>query len=143
MPIEKSHEHFVHIEGLRQLRRLIRPPSNLLAKPWHNAMTDLKEAGERVARRHAPVRTGYLLSKIKSAIQKKAMPMWAAIRVRARRRSHGYPRGFEYPRLLEYSPKHGHKGWFNPPIRSLWGSRARLALTKAGKEIARRWRRGY
>ena len=134
---------FIYIEGLNELRRLLKSRSTWVGKPWKDAMTEMAEIGEKVARRNAPYRSGLLESKIYSAVQKKPMPMWVAVRSRAKRRSRGYPRGFAYDRLLEYSPRYGHMGWFMVRIRAIWDARAAPILNKAAREIERKWNWGF
>ena len=132
-----------YIEGLAELRRLINPPSELMAEPWRDAMDALAAAGQAAAQAAAPRgATGQLRVKIFGRVQRKPMPMWVAIRARAKRKSRKYPRGYPYPRLLEVSAKHGHKGWFTAPLMSAMVGRAEQELAKAGDAIQRRWATG-
>lgn len=131
----------VHIEGLRELRRLLTPARNLYAKPWSDGMRDLASRGGLAAQRGAPVGTGNLQSRIRTAVQRSPFPSWIAIRNRAVRRSRAYPQGFPYPRLLAFSAKHGHKNWLMRAVMPVWG-RAEATLNRAGNEIAKRWQGG-
>jgi hypothetical protein len=62
------------------------------------------------------------------------------VNVTARSRSKKYPRGYRYPRLLEYSSKSGHQRWFRGSIKP-----AQLALSRrveaAKRHIAQVWAR--
>lgn len=141
----------VSVEGLRGLRRLLTPPDELLADPWKTAMIFLAESGEGKAKAGAPVATGRLREKVGGRVQKKPMPMWVAIRARGLRKARAgatsrsaayYRRGYPYPRLLNYSPKHGHRFWFDTAVSPMLAT-ADEALEKAGDEIARLWATKY
>ena len=136
-------DQFAYIEGLSELRHLLKPPDELVAEPWRQAMTELADQGAEGGIGAAPYRTGKLKSKIFARVQKRPFPMWAAVRSRVRskgKRGTKYPRGYDYGRLLEYSPKHNHAGWFG---RSVWPrliGAADAVLTRAGNEVAKRWK---
>ena len=133
---------FAHIEGLNELRRLISPIDALVATPWKMAMTQIAEDAANAARANAPIgRTGHLKAKIYAKVQKSDMPRWAAVRSRGTRKSLKYPRGYPYPRLLNYSAKHGHQGWFDNAITPVF-AKAAAALAIAGNEIIKIWSRG-
>lgn len=130
-----------YVEGLKELRRILRPPDELLAEPWKRAMTNLSEAGGQAALNAAPVKSGLLRRKIYAKVQKKPFPQWAAARARGTRKSAKYPKGYPYPRLLEFSQRHGHKGWFTTAVQQAW-NQADAVLAKAGNEIQEIWKRG-
>ncbi len=134
----------VTLEGLQALRKLLNPPDELLAAPWKGAMASLVDFGAMFGRTQAPKgRTGKLQRNIKPKVQNKPLPMWAAVRSRGtRKRSKTYPRGYPYPRLLNYSPKHGHEGWFDRGVIEPVIGKADLVLAQAATEIARKWERG-
>lgn len=131
----------VDIKGLKELRALLNPSHELYAKPWTEGMQSFAEEGAREARGGAPVLSGKLLLSIRPAVQKKPVPLWAAIRVPARRRSPAYPQGFPYPRLLAFSRKHNHRDWLikavGPMIRGIPSK-----LNAIANDIARKWERG-
>ena len=132
----------VYIEGLKELRRLLTPPDELLAEPWKKAMDVLAAKAQEAARAAAPVgQTGVLKARIYAKVQKKPFPLWLAVRSRGVRKSAAYPRGYPYPRLLEYSGKHQHKGWFTSAVQSAWAM-ADTMLAQAGDEIEKKWVRG-
>ena len=127
-------------KGLKELHALLVPGNALLERPWKAAMEALAEAGAEAARQAAPVgKTGQLKAGIYARVQKGTFPKWVAIRSRAKRKSPKYPRGYPYPRLLEYSAKHGHKGWFSTAIEGAWGQKAESVLAEASNEIAKIW----
>lgn len=121
----------IEVKGLKELRRLLGP--NLYSKPWADGMNDLARAGAVAARGGAPVRTGRLLLSIKPAVSRAPFPTWAAVRVRAKS-----PRGFPYPRILAFSPKHGHKDWLIRAVGPVW-TEATETLRKIGEAIVRIW----
>ncbi len=134
-------QQFAYIEGLASTRRLIKPADDLIAAPWRTAMTDLAESGAAAGVSAGPSRSGRLRSRIYARVQQKAFPMWAAVRSRGARRSKAYPKGFAYPRLLEYSQKHGHAGWFSGSVEPRLIGQSEAILSVAADEVERRWSR--
>ncbi len=134
-------QQFAFIEGLDSTRRLIKPADDLIAAPWRGAMTDLAQSGAAAGVSAGPGRSGRLRSRIYARVQQKPFPMWAAVRSRGSRRSKAYPKGFAYPRLLEYSQKHGHAGWFSRAVEPRLIGAAEGALATAASEVERRWSR--
>ena len=132
---------FAEIEGLKELQKKISPPSELLVAPWKEAMANLVEAGVKSGRVGGPRRSGLLISKIYGGIQKKPMPMWGAVRSRAKRKSRAYPRGYSYPRLLNYATKWGHRGWFDRAVIEPTMRLAGNVLEAAARAIGQRWER--
>lgn len=131
----------VQVRGLRELQRTLKG-NQLYAEPFRETMQAIGQAGEAVAARSAPKgRTGRLEAQITHAIQKRPLPLWAAIRSRARRRSRKYPRGYVYGRLLNFSLKHGHRGWFTEPLKRLAGQ-VQPYLRAAAAKIEQKWRTG-
>lgn len=126
-------------DGLAKLQRLIRGDV-LFAKPWSDGMEDLAKKGGGAARSHAPFRSGKLQASIQHAVQKKPFPTWAAVRVSAKTRSSKYPSGYPYPRLLAFSPKHGHKDWLLRAVHPVWTNVA-VTLDRIAAGIARNWMR--
>lgn len=133
----------VYLEGLQALQKLLQPIDALVIEPWHRAVLGLVEFGERSGKSGAPRREGKLQSKIKSAMSKrKDLRAWGAVRsrgVNTKSKSSQYPRGYPYPRLLNYSRKHGHTGWFDRGVIEPVMARAGGALDKAADEITKKW----
>jgi len=127
----------VRIEGLAALQRKLRKDV-LLAPPLKDAMTATVTDTVQLVERAAPRGSGRLAASITHRIDARPVPTWARVAVTARRRSRAYPRGFAYPRLLEYSSKSGHQGWFRGTF-----SPARAALKRhveeARRQIERIW----
>lgn len=137
MPIKLD----VEIKGLKQIQRKL-SGNELYAEPFKDLMSAIGQRGENIAATSAPHgRTGQLEIKISHAVQKKPLPLWVAIRSRARRRSKKYPRGYPYGWLLERAPKYGHFGWFSQPLKRLAGQVGPL-LNGAAREIERKWGSG-
>ena len=128
----------VSIEGLRSLQKML-ATRDWYAKPWHDGMTTLASKAGLAAQKGAPVATGYLQSRIRTAVQKKPFPTWIAIRNQARRRRKGGGGGYPYPRLLAFSPKHHHRDWLIKAVQSIWKSDS--TLNAIAKDIAREWGR--
>lgn len=146
----KAGEELAYIEGYDTLRRLLNPPDALIAAPWKEAMTELADEGAKLGVSGAPSRSapvppkgygGPVRNKIKAAVMKGAFPKWAAVRVRAKQRSAKYPKGYDYPRLLEYSDKHGRAGWFDRAAVAPIGQKVDATLTNAANKIAEKWGR--
>lgn len=146
----------VKVTGLKELLRVIDPPTNLYGEPWKAGMVSLAQRGESLEKATAPYRTGYLQRHIKGVVQKSPLPKWVAIRSRGvsqqakygktgRRlkatkilRTAKYPKGFPYPRLLEFSPKHHHQGWFSN-VRGAIASGLDATLSQISTGIIRKW----
>lgn len=122
----------LEVTGLSELRRLLSPPESLYAEPWRRGMTDLGTSLRSAALAAAPARSGRLRASVRMSIQKKPFPNWLAVRLGARRR--GYP----YPRLLEFSGKHHHRGWLQNSARGPLAA-IDMTLNRIGHEILRRW----
>ena len=122
----------IHVEGLAQLIKVLTPPENLYAGPWARGMRALGTQAGLAAQRGAPVDTGYLQSRIRTAVQNRPFPTWIAIRSRAQRR--GYP----YPRLLAFSPKHGHRDWLINALKPVIAGSEHV-LNRIAQEIERKW----
>lgn len=101
----------IQVEGLAALQRKLRKEV-LLAPPLKYAMTAGTEDAARIVMSRAPRASGRLAASVTTRMDKRPVPTWGRVSVTARRRSKKFPRGFRYPRMLEYSAKSGHKGWF-------------------------------
>jgi hypothetical protein len=135
MPIKVS----IEVQGLARLQRKLRKEV-LLAPPLAEAMTAGLADAVRIVESRAPRRTGRLAASVTSRLQQKPVPTWGRVSVTARSRSKKYPRGYRYPRLLEYSAKSGHRRWFRDAIKP-----AQVALSRhveaAKRSIERIWAR--
>jgi len=133
MPIRVN----VQIEGLAALRRKLRKDV-LLAPPLQAAMAATVGDAVQLVERAAPRRSGRLAASITHRIDARPVPTWGRVSVTARRRSRAYPRGYRYPRLLEYGAKSRHQRWFRGTINP-----ARTALRRhvesASRYIERVW----
>lgn len=133
------------IEGLNKLRRRLSPPESLYAQPWRDGMTEIAEAMQTAAVRAAPVRTGKLRDSIRTVIQRKPFPQWIATRVKARgplrmSKKKGKRGRYPYPKLLEFSKRHGHFGWLRNSVGPVIEG-AERELDKIGARIADAWGR--
>lgn len=123
----------IEIEGYAALMRKLRPPENLYAKAWRDAMEEVGRLGAEQARKTAPRgATGNLVAGISYKVQKSPVPRYVVIKNTTRRKK------YSYPTLLEYSPKHHHFGWMRKAIDQVM-SRADQILSKAARAIERKW----
>lgn len=129
----------IEVKNLNETRKFL-ASRNWLDQSWRRGLEGFASRAGLAAQRGAPVQTGHLQGKIRTAVQKKSFPTWIAIRSRAVTRSRAYPSGYPYPRLLAFSAKHGHKDWLINAVRPIWNS-AGDALNKIGADIARNWSR--
>jgi hypothetical protein len=127
----------VRVEGFTQLVRKLR--TDVLLAP---ALTSAMQAGiqdaARIVEGRAPKRSGRLAASIQTNIDKHPVPTWARVQVTARSRSKKYPRGYRYPRLLEYSAKLHHERWFRGSITPAKSAMARH-VEAAKRTIERIW----
>ena len=133
MPIRVS----IQVEGLANLQRKLRADV-LLAPPLTSAMTAGLQDAVRIVEHAAPRRTGRLAASVTYRLQQKPVPTWGRVNVTARSRSKKYPRGYRYPRLLEYSSKYGHSRWFRGTITPAKQALARR-VEAAKRSIDRIW----
>lgn len=140
----------VSLDGMDELRRLLRPIDDLVAQPWRHAMVALVELGRATGQAQAPISSGArrvsgrmrqpgrLRQNVRVGLSRNIFPGWAAVRSRGTTSSRNY-KSYPYPRLLNYSQKHGHTGWFDRLIIEPVMSRAGAALDQALNEIERNW----
>lgn len=152
----------VRVLGMKELLHILTPPTNLYGQPWKQGMEGLARYGKSVAEQVAPIggpgdhgrgHPGFLKRHLKGAVQKSPLPKWVAIRSRGvrtaqfsqliakRKTTSRWPRGYPYPRLLEFSPKHHHQGWFEK-IRGPIQGFADKVLSQISVGILERWSRG-
>ena len=134
----------ITINGLKELRKLLTPPENLYGGAWRSGMTSIVSRTGLAAQRAAPVGSGAdphigrLQGSVRTRMDKRPFPMWAVVSVTGRTRSKKYPRGYPYPRLLEFSPKHGRQSWLINAAGTVWRG-AEQVLGRIGDAIARQW----
>ncbi len=121
----------LHIEGLAELLRKLSPE---LYQPAGKAMLkEISEAAAGAARAGAPRERGKLAGSITGKVNTGAKPAWAAVKVAALN-----PRGYSYPRLLEFSPKHHHRNWLKSAVDRARGAFA-AAIGRAASAVERKW----
>ena len=133
MPVRMN----IQIEGLAALQRKLRKDV-LLAPPLRSAMSATVEDAARLVTSRAPRATGRLATSVTTRLDKRPIPTWGRVSVTARRRSKKFPRGFRYPRMLEYSPKSPHQRWFRGAVIPAKSALARH-VEGAKRAIERIW----
>lgn len=117
------------LEGAEQLLGLLKA-GDFIYKPVKKALAKVGQAGKGAAQRSAAVRTGLMRSKISYRVNtRKKEPRFVAISARA-----VSPQGRSYPRILEFSSRHGHKGWMLGAIQSIRGD-INASMGDAASEI--------
>lgn len=101
-------------------------------------MNDIAKKSRLSAIAGAPMRSGKLKASIRERIQKKPFPTWIAVDAQARGRRGGNRSNYPYPRLLEYSSKHGHAGWLSNALNKVWRN-VETDLNRIADAIARKW----
>lgn len=120
----------VEVTGLQQLLPRI-DGDRLLRKPISKLFSSIGRRGREHGRQVAPRATGKLAASMTHRVSPKPIPTFVAIVNTARNKS-----GVSYPRILEYSPKHGHKGWLSTALKALMG-RIRPEIDEAARDIER------
>lgn len=119
------------IEGLDKILAKTKPE---LYEPSAKAMLgEIAAAGARSARAGAPRLKGKLRGSISPKTNGGPKPLWAVVKVGAVN-----PRGYSYPRLLEFSRKHGHANWLKSAVERAQGAFT-SAATKAARAVERKW----
>lgn len=121
----------VRVEGLEELLAKLTP--ELYEAAGKQALKEIADAGAQSARGGAPRMSGKLAGSVRPKVNPGAKPAWAAVTVGALS-----PRGYSYPRLLEFSPKHHHQNWLKSAIDRAKGSFAG-AVGKAASMIERKF----
>jgi hypothetical protein len=127
----------LQIEGLAALQRKLRKEV-LLAPPLRSAMNATVEDAARIVVSRAPRASGRMAASVTTRLDKREVPTWGRVSVTARRRSKKYPRGFRYPRMLEYSSKSKHQRWFRNAVIPAKTALARH-VEAAKRHIERIW----
>jgi hypothetical protein len=129
----------IRVEGLAELQRKLRKEV-LLAPPLKHAMrSTIREAAELVTSR-APRASSRMATSVTHRVDARPVPTWGRVSVPARRRSRKHPRGYRYPRWLEYSSKSPRRGWFRQAVIPARGILARH-LEAAKRYIESVWSR--
>lgn len=125
----------IQLVGLRRVLRAT-DPEYLLGHPVREVLDEIASQGADRARSVGPRgETGQLTARITHRVSPADIPRWAVVKTDARSR-----RGYSYPRLLEFSGKHGHRDWLRKAVLS--GSRGlRGAVNQLGRLLKERWRR--
>ena len=122
----------IAVDGLPQLRRKLKA-DEAYAEEWHDCLEDIAKAAVAAGARVAPRgKTGKTASSMTYKLSAKTTVMSARVVNTARNK--GYP----YPKLLEYSPKHGHQRWLLHALDSIRGH-VTATLNGVGRRIERRW----
>ncbi len=106
---------------------------DLYAEPWTDAMKTVAHLGEQYAIQSAPLLSGKTIAKMSSKVQNKPVPLYAVIKTTARS-----PKGYRYPRLLEFAAKWHHKGWMRNAIKNSANAWPAI-MNKAAQQIAAKW----
>lgn len=139
----------VTLSGWRELAEHLKPPEDLYADPWRQAVEEMAEVGYTAALARAPIgeeprgnyRPGQTALRMQKKMQRRKVPNWAVVKTTANR--NGYP----YPRLTNFSPyaqsryrtgTNVHRYWFTNAIKRVDQALSGI-LQKAGDEIERRW----
>jgi hypothetical protein len=132
----------VQVQGFRELAARLEPNS-LLGSAIRKLLTRVGQQGRASARSMAPRRTGRLAASISSDVGGRlrftSVPSFAAVRAKAVRTT-GRRAPFNYGKLLEFSPRHGHKGWLKAAMERSLGNLNSL-VGDAAKDIEARFKR--
>lgn len=133
----------IRVEGITQLQRKLRKEV-LLAPPLREAMQATVVEAAQLVEARAPrgpgAHGGTMAASVTHRLDARPVPTWGRIAVTARRRSRKFPRGFAYPRLLEYGPKSRRRGWFRGALIPAQGVLARH-IERAKRHIEAIWSR--
>ena len=121
----------VTVEGLSELLAKLTP--ELYQEAGKAMLKEIADAGATSARSGAPRMSGKLGGSIKPKVNPGAKPAWAAVKVGALS-----PRGYPYPRLLEFSPRHHHANWLKSAMDRASGAFS-SAVGKAASTIEGKW----
>lgn len=122
----------VIVEGLDELLAKLKP--ELYETAGKGALKDIAEAAAQSARAGAPRMSGKLASSISPKVNASPKPLWAAVKVGALSQ-----RGYPYPRLLEFSPKHKRQNWLKSAVDRARGAFSG-AVAKAAGIVEGKWR---
>lgn len=100
--------------------------------PMKTALRSVGKAGSASVSSHAPRETGRLAASVTSHVNDIPAPRFVAIVVKATNQ------GFPYPRLLEFSAKHGHKGQLMAAVKAITGQ-IHSAVNAAAAQMKANW----
>ena len=139
------------IDGWDKLKKLLNGSDPFYALPWIDALGEASELAQKAIEEYAP---GSQQGKVKTAMQKRPVPLWARARVPNRIRGKARDgRPFRVLGALHGSKRVKYNFRSGPHSGELtfgWFDKARDAvmnkiwplLTKAEREIEKRWNRG-
>jgi hypothetical protein len=140
VPVGKVH---VRLENFAEIKAKVRDGGeSMYGDPMEDAMVVIGDTAVHDARQ---VASGFRVSgqnaeKIRYAVAPtRPFPTWVKVEAYASRKSRRYPRGYKYPRLLNYGPKSRHRGWLTNAIVALQPAAKRL-LEAVGRAIELKWR---
>ena len=126
----------VEVQGLRELVARLNP-DRLLSRAIKKAMSEVGKEGRAQAKAIAPRRTGRLAGSITYKLSRPLpltdIPRGVAVVIKARN-----PRGYAYPRRLEFDPRSRHRNWFLGAMEAARGKFEGL-LRSAARDIERRF----
>jgi hypothetical protein len=123
----------VKLTGWPRLIRKCRG-NELIGPPLRRALEEMATDAQDRARAVGPLgATGLLRASISHKLDPKPVPRWAAVIDSAKS-----PRGYRYPKLLEFSRRWGHFDWLRKAV--LYSRRTnRAAMTDLKRKILERW----
>ncbi len=119
----------IQLEGVERLHRAL-DSDRLITKPAKKALAEIGKIGKSEAKGGAPRLSGKLSSSIGYRVESHAS--YVKVNVTARRGS------VSYPRILEFSGKYGHKGWFMTQLKDV-GRWASKVLNDFADDIEKAW----
>lgn len=129
----------LEVQGIGDLgRKAQQAPEEVIAEPWSEAMESIGALGEAFATRAAPIGSGRTVALMYHRTQSKPIPLWTRVGTHAKRQSRKYPRGYAYPRRLNFDPNSRYKGWFDKAMEATKRA-AQQILDKAARKMERRW----
>lgn len=125
----------IKVLNLPEIRRKLRA-ENLYAGPWAEGMEEIGVLAQHFAVAGAPLGegpgAGGTIAEMFHKVGGGKIPLSVKVGTRRRRR------GFAYPRLLNYSPKHGNMHWLDKAIARAWPSVSRI-LDRVGERVRKQW----
>jgi hypothetical protein len=125
----------VTVSGAEELMAKLAP--ELYADELAEGMAELGARAVEVARSVAPVgETGRLRDRLQYRLSDQRPPRFVVVKTDARS-----PRGYPYPRRLEFERKSRHRNWLLKAMRGALEEFGTL-LESVADRVERRWRRG-
>lgn len=107
----------------------------LIGKPIRRIFSKLGIQGKQAAKSMAPKATGRLSASITTRMSGRAVPKFVAVLVKATN-----SRGYSYPKLLEFSFRHGHRNWLLTAFQGAMGG-LHSFMNDAAKVIEDDWKK--